>query len=79
MASHLVLAGGKRLRPVMTALASVVGTPDEEGGATSANSPYSALISQVAEDATPMTQRSVPWITHPFALWEDPADPDRAR
>lgn len=36
--------------------------------------PWGGAVAQVAEDATPLTQRSVPWITHPFALWEDPAD-----
>ncbi|MGH9014046.1 MAG: FAD-binding oxidoreductase [Acidimicrobiia bacterium] len=36
--------------------------------------PWGGAVAQVGEDATPLTQRSVPWITHPFALWEDPAD-----
>ncbi|MEJ2857505.1 MULTISPECIES: FAD-binding oxidoreductase [unclassified Saccharothrix] len=27
----------------------------------------------------PMANRDVPWVVHPFGLWEDPADDDRAR
>ncbi len=27
----------------------------------------------------PLPWRSAPWVVHPFALWEDPADDDRAR
>ena len=34
-------------------------------------------IGRVGEDATPMTKRTVSWITHPFALWEDPADTEK--
>ena len=30
------------------------------------------------DDATPMSnRRSVRWVSHPFAVWEDPADTDR--
>ena len=29
-----------------------------------------------ADDATPLTKRDATWISHPFALWEDPADTD---
>lgn len=36
--------------------------------------PWGGAIAAVAEDATPMTKRDTRWITHPFALWEDPAD-----
>ncbi len=36
--------------------------------------PWGGAVSRVPEDATPMTKRSAPWITHPFAVWEDPAD-----
>jgi FAD/FMN-containing dehydrogenase len=38
--------------------------------------PWGGAVARVGEDATPMTQRSVRWITHPFAVWEDPADTD---
>ena len=36
--------------------------------------PWGGAVARVSEDATPMTKRSAPWITHPFAVWEDPAD-----
>ena len=36
--------------------------------------PWGGAVARISEDATPMTQRSVRWITHPFAMWEDPAD-----
>jgi FAD/FMN-containing dehydrogenase len=39
--------------------------------------PWGGAVARVADDATPMTNRAVPWLTHPFALWEDPADTDR--
>ena len=39
--------------------------------------PWGGAIARVPEDATPMTGRSVSWVTHPFALWEDPADSAR--
>jgi FAD/FMN-containing dehydrogenase len=38
--------------------------------------PWGGAVARVPEDATPMTKRSVSWITHPFAMWEDPADTD---
>jgi FAD/FMN-containing dehydrogenase len=38
--------------------------------------PWGGAVARVPEDATPMTNRSVRWITHPFAVWEDPADTD---
>jgi FAD/FMN-containing dehydrogenase len=36
--------------------------------------PWGGAVARVPEDATPMTKRSAPWITHPFAVWEDPAN-----
>ena len=39
--------------------------------------PWGGAIARVDEDATPMTKRTVSWITHPFALWEDPADTEK--
>jgi FAD/FMN-containing dehydrogenase len=39
--------------------------------------PWGGALARVPEDATPMTKRSSSWITHPFALWESPADSDR--
>ena len=36
--------------------------------------PWGGAVARVAEDATPMTKRSSKWVSHPFALWEDPAD-----
>ena len=38
--------------------------------------PWGGAVARVAEGATPMTNRSVRWITHPFAVWADPADTD---
>ena len=38
--------------------------------------PWGGAVARVAEDATPMGGRSVPWISHPFAVWDDPADAD---
>jgi FAD/FMN-containing dehydrogenase len=32
--------------------------------------PWGGAIARVDEDATPMTNRQVRWITHPFAMWE---------
>ena len=39
--------------------------------------PWGGAIARVPEDATPLTNRDVSWITHPFAMWEDPADTDK--
>lgn len=39
--------------------------------------PWGGAVARVDENATPMTKRAVPWLTHPFALWEDSADTDR--
>jgi len=36
--------------------------------------PWGGAVAQVGDRATPMANRSVRWITHPFAVWEDPAD-----
>jgi FAD/FMN-containing dehydrogenase len=36
--------------------------------------PWGGAVARIGEDATPMTKRSAPWITHPFAVWEDAAD-----
>lgn len=38
--------------------------------------PWGGAVARVGEDDTPMTNRSVRWITHPFALWEDEKDTD---
>ena len=38
--------------------------------------PWGGAVAAVAEGATPLTNRGVRWITHPFAVWEDPADSD---
>jgi FAD/FMN-containing dehydrogenase len=39
--------------------------------------PWGGAVARVPEDATPMTNRDVTWITHPFAMWEDASDSDR--
>lgn len=39
--------------------------------------PWGGAVARVAENATPMTNRSVSWVSHPFAVWEDPADDAR--
>jgi len=39
--------------------------------------PWGGAIARVPDDATPLTHRDVSWITHPFAMWEDPADTDK--
>jgi FAD/FMN-containing dehydrogenase len=38
--------------------------------------PWGGAVSRVAEDATPMANRHSNWLTHPFAVWEDPAQND---
>jgi len=38
--------------------------------------PWGGAIAALSDDATPITNRSTRWVTHPFALWEDPADTD---
>ncbi|HLT68683.1 MAG TPA: FAD-binding oxidoreductase [Acidimicrobiales bacterium] len=39
--------------------------------------PWGGAVARVPDDATPMSNRSVRWVSHPFAVWEDPADDDR--
>jgi len=39
--------------------------------------PWGGAVARVDEDATPMAHRSVQWLTHPFAVWEDEADDER--
>jgi FAD/FMN-containing dehydrogenase len=38
--------------------------------------PWGGAVADRGESDTPMANRSVRWITHPFAVWEDPADDD---
>src|SRR5690606_24120817 len=38
---------------------------------------WGGAVARVSGDRTPMAQRHAPWVTHPFALWEDPADDAR--
>jgi FAD/FMN-containing dehydrogenase len=38
--------------------------------------PWGGAVARVAEDATPLTKRNTSWISHPFAVWEDPKDTD---
>jgi FAD/FMN-containing dehydrogenase len=40
--------------------------------------PWGGAVARVAEDATPMTNRSTSWISHPFAVWDDPAVDEEA-
>lgn len=35
--------------------------------------PWGGAVARVPEDATPMTHRDAAWVSHPFAMWEDPA------
>lgn len=39
--------------------------------------PWGGAVARVPEAATPLGGRSVSWISHPFALWEDPADTEK--
>jgi FAD/FMN-containing dehydrogenase len=39
--------------------------------------PWGGAVARVPDDATPLTNRQVSWISHPFALWEDPADTEK--
>ncbi len=36
--------------------------------------PWGGAMSRVDEATTPMTKRDANWVTHPFAVWEDPKD-----
>jgi FAD/FMN-containing dehydrogenase len=35
---------------------------------------WGGAAGRVAEEATPLTNRSAPWVTHPFAVWQDPRE-----
>ncbi len=39
--------------------------------------PWGGAVARVSEDATPLANRSVRWLTHPFAVWENEADDER--
>lgn len=39
--------------------------------------PWGGAVGRVAEQDTPMGGRSVSWITHPFAVWADPAEAEQ--
>jgi FAD/FMN-containing dehydrogenase len=39
--------------------------------------PWGGAIARVPDDATPLTNRDVSWITHPFAMWENATDTDK--
>jgi FAD/FMN-containing dehydrogenase len=39
--------------------------------------PWGGAVARVDEDATPMTNRQVAWITHPYAVWESGGDSER--
>ncbi|HET9899128.1 MAG TPA: FAD-binding oxidoreductase [Streptosporangiaceae bacterium] len=41
--------------------------------------PWGGAIAQADDGSTPMANRSARWLTHPFAVWEDPADDDANR
>jgi FAD/FMN-containing dehydrogenase len=36
--------------------------------------PWGGAVARVPEGSTPMTKRDSTWLTHPFAVWEDPKD-----
>jgi FAD/FMN-containing dehydrogenase len=36
--------------------------------------PWGGAVARADDGSTPLTHRSAHWITHPFAIWEDPAD-----
>jgi FAD/FMN-containing dehydrogenase len=36
--------------------------------------PCGGAVARAAEGSTPLANRTAKWITHPFAMWEDPAD-----
>ncbi len=38
--------------------------------------PWGGAVARVDDGATPLNQRDARWLTHPFAMWEDPADTD---
>jgi FAD/FMN-containing dehydrogenase len=39
--------------------------------------PWGGAVARVGEDATPLANRSVHWLSHPFAVWESAADDAR--
>jgi FAD/FMN-containing dehydrogenase len=39
--------------------------------------PWGGAVARVDEDATPMTNREVAWITHPYAVWDEPSKSDQ--
>jgi FAD/FMN-containing dehydrogenase len=39
--------------------------------------PWGGAVARVSADDTPMAQRDARWVSHPFVLWEDPADDER--
>ena len=39
--------------------------------------PWGGAVARVPEDATPLTNRTTTWISHPFGMWEDAADTDK--
>lgn len=40
--------------------------------------PWGGAVARVAEGDTPLAHRDVQWVSHPFAVWESPADDDAA-
>lgn len=36
--------------------------------------PWGGAVARMPDDASPLGKRAAPWVTHPFAIWEDPAD-----
>jgi FAD/FMN-containing dehydrogenase len=36
--------------------------------------PWGGAVGRAPEGATPLAKRDAKWVTHPFAIWEDPAD-----
>jgi FAD/FMN-containing dehydrogenase len=36
--------------------------------------PWGGALARIPDDATPMTHREAAWVTHPFAVWQDPAE-----
>lgn len=40
--------------------------------------PWGGAVARVDDAATPMNHRGTRWVSHPFAVWEDAADDERA-
>lgn len=36
--------------------------------------PWGGALARIQEEATPMTHRDAAWVTHPFAVWQDPLE-----